>query len=69
MSIGKKIKLYLIENGISQTWLSEKTKIALPKLNASLNGDRKISVDEFASIVNSLNVDANTFIKSSNNKK
>lgn len=67
MSIGKKIKLYLTEKGISQTWLSEKTNIALPKLNASLNGDRKISVDEFANILNALNVDANTFIESRNN--
>ena len=66
MSIGKKIKLYLIENGISQTWLSEKTNIALPKLNASLNGDRKISVDEFAEILFALNVDANLFIKINN---
>ncbi len=63
MSVGKKIKLYLVENGISQKWLSEKTNIALPKLNASLNGERKISVDEFANILNALNVDANTFIK------
>lgn len=69
MSIGKKIKLYLTENGISQTWLSEKTNIALPKLNASLNGDRKISVDEFANILNALNVDANTFIESKNIKR
>lgn len=69
MSIGKKIKLYLTENGISQTWLSEKTNIALPKLNASLNGDRKISVDEFANILHALNVDANTFIESKNIKR
>lgn len=68
MPIGKKIKLYLIEKGISQTWLSGKTDIALPKLNASLNGDRKISVDEFISILNALNVDANTFIESNINK-
>lgn len=67
MLVGKKIKLYLTDKGISQTWLSEKTDIALPKLNASLNGTRKLSIDEFASILNALNVDANTFIKTENN--
>jgi len=42
MSIGKKIRLYLAENNISQSWLSEEAKIALPKLNASLNDKRKM---------------------------
>lgn len=63
MPVGKCIRMYLVENGISQTWLSEQTDIALPKLNASLNGNRKLSADEFVSILNVLNVDANTFVK------
>lgn len=63
MSVGKQIRMYLVQNGISQTWLSEETKIVLPKLNASLNGNRKLSADEFVSILNVLKVDANTFIK------
>lgn len=63
MSIGKKIRIYLIENGLSQKWLAEKTNIALPKLNASLNEKRKLPADEFVSIISILNVDANTFIK------
>lgn len=62
MSVGKQIRLYLAEKGISQTWVSEQARIALPKLNASLNDNRKLSADEFASIVNVLNVDANTFM-------
>ncbi len=62
MSVGKQIRMYLIDNGISQTWLSEQSKIALPKLNASLKENRKLSADEFVSIVNVLNVDANTFV-------
>ena len=37
MSVGTAIRLYLVEKNISQTWLSEQAKIALPKLNASLN--------------------------------
>ena len=63
MSVGKKIRMYLMENGLSQTWLSEQARIALPKLNASLNENRKLSADEFVSILNVLKVDANTFVK------
>lgn len=62
MSVGKKIRLYLIEKGISQTWVSEQSKIALPKLNASLNDKRKLDVEEFSSIINVLNEDANKFL-------
>lgn len=63
MPVGKQIRLYLIDKGISQTWLSEQAKIALPKLNASLNEKRKLDVEEFASIINVLNEDANRFLK------
>lgn len=62
MSIGKQIRLYLIENAISQTWLSEQSKIALPKLNASLNDKRKLDVEEFATIIQVLHEDANKFL-------
>lgn len=63
MSVGKQIRLYLIEKGISQTWVSEQAKIALPKLNASLNDKRKLDVEEFSSIINVLDEDANRFLK------
>ncbi len=63
MSVGKQIRLYLIDKGISQTWLSEQSKIALPKLNASLNEKRKLDVEEFSSIISVLNEDANKFLK------
>ena len=64
MSIGTKIYMYLIQNNISQTWLSENARIALPKLNASLRNKRRITVDEYERIINALSVDANTFIDS-----
>lgn len=63
MSVGKKIRLYLIEKGISQTWVSEQARIALPKLNASLNDKRKLDVEEFSSIINVLKEDANRFLQ------
>lgn len=62
MSIGKRIKIYLAEKGISQTWVSEQAKIALPKLNASLNNKRKLNVEEFAELIKVLNEDANKFL-------
>ena len=62
MSVGKQIRLYLIEKGISQTWVSEQARIALPKLNASLNDKRKLDVEEF-SIINVLKEDANRFLQ------
>ena len=65
--VGKKIKMYLTEKNISQYWLSENAKIALPKLNMSLNGKRKLSAEEFKAIVDALNVDANTFLKQNSN--
>lgn len=63
MSVGTAIRLYLVEKNISQTWLSEQAKIALPKLNASLNSKRKLSAEEFSSIIKALNEDANKFLK------
>lgn len=62
MSVGEQIRLYLAEKRISQTWLSEQAKIALPKLNASLNNKRKLDVEEFSCIIKALNEDANKFI-------
>ena len=63
MTVGKQIRLYLIEKGISQTWVSEQARIALPKLNASLNDKRKLDVEEFSSIINVLKEDANRFLQ------
>lgn len=62
MSIGKQIKMHLMQNEVSQTWLSEEAKIALPKLNASLNDKRNLSAEEFASIIKALKIDANNFL-------
>lgn len=62
MTVGTAIRLYLTEKGISQTWVSEQAKIALPKLNASLNDKRKLDVEEFSSIIKVLNEDANRFL-------
>lgn len=63
MSVAKRIKLYLVENGIQQKRLAVATGIGEEKLSQSLNGKRKLETEEFAKIVNVLNVSADTFIK------
>ena len=44
------IKRYLEAHGISQTYISRKTGIELPKLNFALNGKRRMTLDEYALI-------------------
>ncbi len=62
MDVGKKIKLYMNENGISQTFVSNKTNIPLPKLNLSLNGNRRMTFDEYELICGVLNVGIDKFL-------
>ena len=57
------IKKYLEDNGITQAFLSRKTGIEPSKLSLSLNGDRKLTFDEYALICGVLGVDTNKFIK------
>ncbi len=55
MSVGKRIKNYLEENGISQAFVSEKTAIAGNTFSNMLNGKRKITVEEYFIICDALN--------------
>ena len=57
------IKQYLEENGISQAFLSRKTGIEPPKLSLALNGGRKLTLDEYASICGVLGVNTDKFLK------
>ena len=60
--VGQQIKAYLLENGIKQSFLSEKTDIPTPILSAMLNGSRKIEIMEYYKICEALKVDMRTFI-------
>lgn len=60
--VGQNIKSYLAENGIKQTFLSEKTNIPNSILSAMLSGTRKIEVMEYFKICQALKVDMMTFI-------
>lgn len=63
MSEESEIKQYLKENGISQAWLSEKTKIPAGKLSFSLGGKRKLTLREYATICWALGVNTDKFLK------
>jgi transcriptional regulator with XRE-family HTH domain len=60
---GKKIKNYLNNKGISQTFVSNKTGIPISTLNAALNGNRKILAEEYFLICQALEIPLDTFVK------
>lgn len=62
MTIGEKIKEYTLKNNIQQTWLSIETKIPLPKLNLALNGNRRLTFDEYEIICGVLGVGVDEFL-------
>lgn len=61
--LGKKIKSYLEESGISQAFISKKTGIELPKLNLALNGNRRFTFYEYELICGALKVNTDKFLK------
>jgi len=61
--VGQRIKKYLIENGIKQSFLTEKTGIPNPILSVMLSGSRKIEVTEYYKICMALKVDLLTFLE------
>ena len=63
MCVGQRVKNYLNDNGLSQTWLSFKTKIEAPKLNLTLNGKRKMTFEEYETICWALGVGVDKFLE------
>lgn len=57
------IKKYLKDNGITQAFLSRRTKIEQSKLCLALNGERRLSLDEYAVICGVLGVNTDKFLK------
>ena len=62
MSVGERVKNYLVDSGRSQKWLSNKTGIPAAKLSLSLCGKRKLTFEEYELICGALDVDTNKFI-------
>lgn len=63
MEVGEKIKRYIEEKGISQTYISRKTGITLPKLNLALNGNRRLTFPEYEVICWVLDVNTDKFLQ------
>ncbi len=58
---GSDIKEFLKTNGIKQSYLSDKTGIPAPILNAMLNNNRKIEANEYMRICDALGVPLEQF--------
>lgn len=56
-----KIKKYLVEHGIKQTFLKDKLGMTASACNAMLNGKRGMSVEEYFKICDALNVPLDYF--------
>ncbi len=63
MEVGIKIKKYLDDHKITQTYLSEKSGLQLPKLNLALNGHRRLTFTEYAVICGVLGLNTDYFLK------
>ena len=63
MCLVQKIKTYLEENGITQTFVASKTGIPVKKLNLSLNGNRRLDFNDYELICGALSVGADKFLE------
>ena len=63
MDIGIKIGEYLKSKGISQSFLSRKIGMNASKLNLSLNGKRRLSLEEYESICWALGLGVEAFLE------
>lgn len=63
MNLYLAIGLYLENNGITQTYLSERSGMTTNALNLSLKGKRKLTADEYIKICDALKVPYDLFVK------
>jgi len=67
MRVYERLSNYIKENGIKQTYISEKTGIPENTLSMILNGKSRLDADKLEDIIIALNIDPNLIIYS--NKK
>lgn len=63
MQTNLEIKKYLADNGITQAFLSKKTGIEPAKLSLSLQGERRLTLDEYAIICGVLGINIDKFLQ------
>lgn len=61
--VGTKIKTYLEENGITQTFLANKAGISIPRVHLLLNGKGRMEVTEYFAICDALKLPYDTFAR------
>lgn len=61
--VGAKIKEYLQQNGIKQSFLADKTGLTNSQISDICNHDRKIDAIEYYKICKVLDVPLDTFVK------
>lgn len=61
--LNKRIKSYMEERGIKQSFLKEPLGMTASTLNALLNGNRKLSAEEYFKICDALDVPLEYFRK------
>ena len=62
IDLGSKIKNYLKERGITQTWLAYQTGLGVKKINDIVNSSVKLAASDLALICKALNVSADLFL-------
>lgn len=63
LAMEDEVKKYLEEKGISQSFVSRRTGIPLPKLNLALNGHRRMTFPEYELVCGALEVNTDRFLK------
>lgn len=61
--VGKRIKEYLVSNGIKQSFVAEKTGLSTMVISDICNKDRRIDCMEYYKICKALNVPLETFLE------
>jgi len=62
MDIAKKIQTYMKETGRTQTYLCKRTGLSTTAVSLTLNGKRRLRLDEYCSICNALDVEPDFFL-------
>lgn len=63
MEVNKKLRKYLEDNGIKQSFLISVTGISQEKMSNIITGKRKITAEELSKICIALNVSADLFLR------
>ena len=67
MYVGKSIKEYLKETGITQTFVAKKAGIPINTFNAMCNGKQQITAEQYFQICTALGQPVNRFVREDTN--